>query len=116
MIKLLLRTLNGSMLVLLISVSIYAQDTQKHTEKILRINVINPALEYEFPIFNQSTLSTSLGVGMEGAYKNLAEDPSSPYFNYFMFTPVADARYKKFYNLEKRASLGKIHQTTTGII
>lgn len=96
------------------SACIWAQNTDRLTDRVWRLNIINPAIEYEHPIFNESALTVNLGVGMEGAYKNLAEDPSKPYYNYFMLAPYVDVKYKKIYNLDDRELQGKNTQYNSG--
>jgi len=92
----------------------YAQVTTKNTEKVFRIMLINPGIEMEFPLYNKSTLSTTLGVGFEGAYKNLAEDSSEPYYNYYLIAPFFDIRYKNIYNQDKRKVNAKNTSYNTG--
>lgn len=41
------------------------------TEKVWRINFINPGAELELPIGEQTTFSTNIGVGFNGAYPEL---------------------------------------------
>lgn len=84
-----------------------AQDAIRYTEKVLRINIINPAIEQEYPVSPRSTIAANLGVGAEGAYRRLAEDLSRPYYDYYMLTPYAKATYRVYHNLEKRIIRGK---------
>ncbi len=111
------RALNQFTLTLIGLVFAYTTNTQvthRNTERVWRLNIINPAIEYEHHLYKDSPLTVNLGTGMERSCKNLAEDPSKPYYNYFMNAPYVDARYKKFYNLDERELQGKNTQYNSG--
>lgn len=92
----------------------FAQNNIKNTEGVFRIMLISPGIEIELPTFNKSLFTVTLGVGSEGAYKNLAEDPSEPYYHYYFIAPFFDVRYKNIYNLEKRKANAKNTNYNTG--
>ncbi len=54
----------------------FSQETIKNTSTVLRINFLNPGIEYETPVFNKSTVSMNLGVGYGGSYPNLTSGAS----------------------------------------
>lgn len=56
----------------LLSTLNYAQEKNDiQTEKVLRINFLNPAVELEIPTGQYSTFSSALGVGYGGGYPDL---------------------------------------------
>jgi len=77
----------------------YSQENERTTETILRLNVINPGIELEIPIFNKSTISTNLGIGYGGSFPNLTSAASGWLY---MITPFIDIEYRKIYNQDKR--------------
>lgn len=51
---------------------IYAQENNKiATEKIWRVNFLNPGVELELPTGTYSTFSAGLGIGYAGGYPDL---------------------------------------------
>lgn len=87
---------------LIISSFCNAQVTTANPDKVLRIIVINPAIEVELPMLKSSTFTATLGVGSKGTFKNLAINSSEPYYKYFLIAPFLDLRYKNIYNLKNR--------------
>lgn len=78
-----------------------AQDLSSiKTEKVWRVNFLNPAIELEIPTGQYSTFSSSIGVGYGGGYPDLtiADDSGLIY----IISPFADIQQKWFYNLNKR--------------
>lgn len=50
----------------------YAQEKNDiRTEKVLRVNFLNPAIELEIPTGEYSTFSSALGIGYGGGYPHL---------------------------------------------
>ena len=50
----------------------YAQEiTDIETQKIWRVNFLNPAVELEIPTGQYSTFSSALGIGYGGGYPDL---------------------------------------------
>jgi hypothetical protein len=68
------------------------------TEKVLRVNFLNPAIELEIPTGHYSTFSSALGVGYGGGYPDLTYGENG--FIYII-SPFADFQQKWFYNLNK---------------
>lgn len=78
----------------------YAQETDKiATEKIWRVNFLNPGVELELPTGNYSTFSAGIGIGYNGGYPDLTTGGSG--FIYII-SPFLDIQEKWFYNLNKR--------------
>ncbi len=82
---------------------IKAQNKEHLTTNTFRINIINPAIEYELSIANQSVISAGCGVGFGIWYKNLTEDNETG----LLLSPFLDLEYKNIYNLAKRNSKNK---------
>ncbi len=79
---------------------IRAQDQKTYTtEKLWRINRLNPAGELEVPTGDYSVFSSALGVGYGGGYPDITF--GSPGFIYII-APFGDLQQKWFYNLNKR--------------
>ncbi|MCD8445558.1 hypothetical protein [Tenacibaculum finnmarkense] len=78
----------------------YAQEKKDiGTEKIWRVNFLNPAIELEIPTGQFSTFSSALGIGYGGGYPDLT---SSGNGFIYIISPFADFQQKWFYNLNKR--------------
>ena len=96
----------------LFAVSLNAQKSKTYkTEKVWRVNFLNPAIELEIPTGEKSTFSTSLGIGYDGGYPDLTYGGSG--FIYII-SPFMDLQYKNFYNFKKRIEKGKIIDNNSG--
>ncbi|WP_407557766.1 hypothetical protein [Winogradskyella sp. 4-2091] len=90
----------------------YAQNTNDiGTEKVWRVNFLNPAVELEIPTGQYSTFSSSLGVGYGGGYPDLTSGGSG--FIY-VISPFADFQHKWFYNLNKRTDKNRNTTNNSG--
>ena len=92
---------------LLIFTALYVNGQENkigNTEKIWRVNFLNPAIELEIPTGNNSTLSTGLGIGYGGGYPDLTFNESG--FVYII-SPFLDLQQKWFYNFGNRANKNK---------
>ena len=69
------------------------------------LNFVNPALEYEWASGKNTLLSTALGVGYNGAYKELTLSGGG--FNYII-QPFVDLQYKLMFNRQKRIWKNKV--------
>jgi len=96
--------------VLIIITESFSQESVR-TSKVLRINAINPGIEYETPLFNQSTFAVNVGVGYGGSHPNLTTYASGWLY---LIAPFADIHYRNYYNLEKRLDKGKSIQYNAG--
>jgi hypothetical protein len=96
-------------LVILITVIGYLSYGQ--TEKVVRINFLNPAVELELPTSENSTFSAGLGIGYGGGYPDLTFNDSG--FIYII-SPFLDIQQKWFYNLSKRVQKGKNIDSNSG--
>ena len=89
----------------LFTTTIIAQNGNHYnTEKVWRINILNPAIELEIPTGIKSTFSSALGIGYGGGYPDLTNNGNG--FIYII-APFVDLQHKWFYNFEKRANKGK---------
>jgi len=96
----------------LITVLNYAQDNAEiRTEKVWRVNFLNPAIELEVPTRKYSTFSSSLGIGYGGGYPDLTNTKNG--FIYII-SSFADFQQKWFYNLNKRNEKNKSVVNNTG--
>jgi len=89
----------------------YSQNNARTTEKILRLNFINPGIEIEWPIFNKSTISTNIGIGYGGSFPELTSTSSGWLY---MVSPFLDIEYKYIYNQKKRFEKGKSMEYNSG--
>ena len=96
---------------LLITLS-YAQENEKiTTEKIWRVNFLNPGVELELPTGTYSTFSAGLGIGYGGGYPDLTFGGSG--FIYII-SPFLDVQEKWFYNLNKRNDKNRTNENNSG--
>ena len=78
----------------------YAQgNDQIETEKVWRLNFLNPGIELEIPTGQYSTFSSGLGVGYGGGYPDLTLGGTGLIY---IISPFVDLQQKWFYNLNKR--------------
>lgn len=83
------------------------------TETVWRANIINPGVELELPTTPNSTFSINVGIGYSGSYPNLSETSLNS-GGIFAIAPFADAQFKRFYNLDKRARRNKVTDNNSG--
>jgi len=90
----------------------YAQNNNEiGTEKVWRINLLNPAIELEIPTGEYSTFSSALGIGYGGGYPDLTFGGSG--FIYIV-SPFVDLQQKWFYNLNKRNGKNRNIENNSG--
>ncbi len=94
---------------LVFSVNTFAQQT----EQTFRINGINPGIEYELPVSQNTTFSTNIGIGYSGSYPNLTTTTYGSGANY-VIAPFADLQIKQFYNLQKRFENNHVTSSNSG--
>ena len=73
--------------------------SQGYTSSVFRVNLINPGIEYESPVFKQSVVLYNVGVGYFGSYPNLTTSASGWLYS---IRPFIDVQFRNYYNLEKR--------------
>ncbi|GGG97807.1 hypothetical protein GCM10011416_14810 [Polaribacter pacificus] len=96
----------------LTTISIYAQGNNNlKTEKVWRVNFLNPAIELEIPTGTYSTFSSAIGIGYGGGYPDLTFANSG--FIYII-SPFADFQQKWFYNRNKRVTKNKTIDNNSG--
>ncbi|TVZ26537.1 hypothetical protein JM83_1506 [Gillisia sp. Hel_I_86] len=100
-------------LLALFSITSYGQEKNTYnTEKVWRINFLNPAVELEIPTGNYSTFSSAIGIGYGGAYPDLEFGGGSGLI--YIIAPFLDLQQKWFYNLNKRLSKDKSVNNNSG--
>ena len=85
----------------------------QETEEVLRVNFINPGIEYELPVSEKSTISGNIGIGYSGSYPEL----TTTTFNtgaLYVIAPFADVQYRYYYNLNKRFGIEKSTSNNSG--
>ena len=83
-----------------------AQENQAESvENILRINFVNPALEYELKTSNSSLMSGAAGIGYGGSYRELEVSGANGLV--YIISPFVDLQHKWYYNRNKRLTKGK---------
>lgn len=93
------------LIVLFLFTALFAQGQEEIiTEKVWRINFLNPGMELELPVMKHSTFSTNLGVDYNGAYPELTYGGSGIIY---IIAPFLDLQYKQFYNFNRRIEKGK---------
>ncbi|MBU2886061.1 hypothetical protein KO507_09840 [Gilvimarinus agarilyticus] len=90
------------LLLLWSSAAIAQEQLPAMTEKVWRVNFINPAIELEIPTGQRSTISYGVGVGFTSNTGYLG----SRGFVYEL-APFFDTQYKLFYSLNRRYTNGK---------
>ncbi len=81
------------------------------TEKVWRLNFLNPAIELEIPTGQYSTFSPALGIGFGGGYPDLTSGGNG--FIYII-SPFLDVQEKWFYNLNKRENKNRTTENNSG--
>tara|TARA_B100000683_G_scaffold12866_1_gene13546 strand:+ start:2544 stop:3098 length:555 start_codon:yes stop_codon:yes gene_type:complete len=82
----------------------FGQSSESQNQNVLRINFINPGIEYEYSISNKSKLSTNIGYGISMSYPKLTTiQPTHAFF----IAPFIDLHYKTVYNSNKRKNKNK---------
>ncbi len=95
-------------LLLALSFQVNAQET----EKVWRINFLNPGIVYETPVSSNSTISINAGIGYNGSYPNLSDTRQSGF--QYAIAPFLDLQFKRFYNLQKRDRMDKTTRNNSG--
>ncbi|MCT4645314.1 MAG: hypothetical protein N4A74_10040 [Carboxylicivirga sp.] len=78
--------------------NINAQENHNQLKDHLRINLINPAIQYEKPINKQGLLLFNIGCGLGGDYTGSNEE--NGYFEEII--PFINVAYRNIYTLNKR--------------
>ncbi len=84
---------------------IKAQTEEYKLQKVFRVNVLNPGVEYELPVLKRAVVSTNLGVGYGGSYKNTTEYTPNGWL--YIIAPFLDVEFKHLYSIDKRIRKGK---------
>src|SRR5690554_2452730 len=76
----------------------------RYQAKVLRLNLINPGVEYEHSLTEKSKLSINAGYGISMSYPELTFVQKN---HAFFFSPFLDVHYKFVYNFDRRNEKGK---------
>ncbi|MFP4448092.1 MAG: hypothetical protein ACLFPH_05115 [Bacteroidales bacterium] len=95
---------------IMLFVHVQAQD-QKNTIPVFRVNFINPGIEYESPVLNQSTIVFNGGIGYGESYPNTTLYASGWLY---LIVPFTDIQFRNYYNLDKRLAKGKNIRNNSG--
>ncbi|MFO7658378.1 MAG: hypothetical protein R6W78_15070 [Bacteroidales bacterium] len=82
----------------------FGQESEYQKQNVLRLNFINPGIEYEYSISDKSKLSLNVGFGVSMSYPDLTT--IQPNHAFFMST-FFDIHYKNIYNFDRRKSNNK---------
>lgn len=89
----------------------FGQSPESRKQNVLRLNFINPGIEYEQSISEKSKLSANVGFGVSMSYPEIT---SIQYHNAFFLSPFLDIHYKCIYNFSRRVNKGKNINFNTG--
>ena len=82
------------------------------TDKVWRLNFINPGAEIEMPTGEKTSFSIGLGIGYGGSYPDLNTASGTGWI--YVIAPFIDLQQKWFYNFEKRMNKGKTIKNNSG--
>lgn len=83
------------------------------TEKVWRVNFLNPGIVYELPVSFSSIIAINAGIGYSGSYPKLTKTKFQTGILYAI-VPFLDVQYRFFYNLKERAREGKLTAHNSG--
>ena len=86
---------------LLIINQTFGQENYSKNQNILIINFINPGIEFEYSISDNSKIAINIGIGVSMSYPELTI--IQPH-NAFFTSTFLDLHYKNIYNFDKRKS------------
>ena len=110
--QILMQKLSLLVLLAICTISTYSQEKNTYnTEKVWRINFLNPGAELELPTGDYSTFSTGLGIGYDGGYPDLTYKDNGLIY---IIAPFLDLQQKWFYNLNKRMEKDKTVKNNSG--
>ncbi len=81
------------------------------TEKVWRVNFLNPGVELEIPTGTYSSFSAGTGIGYGGGYPDLTYKESGVIY---IISPFLDLQEKWFYNLNKRSRKNRTIANNSG--
>lgn len=84
---------------LVIVSSSFGQSSESGKQNVLRLNFLNPGIEYEQSITETSKLSANVGFGVSMSYPNTT---SIQGHHAFFLSPFLDLHYKYIYNFDRR--------------
>lgn len=98
-----MKTFLVSIILLLMQCS-FAQDTTYGKQNVLRLNFINPGIEYEHSISKVLKLNSNVGFGVSAIFPNTAV---MVYDKGFFFSAFLDIQFRAYYDTEDRIKRGR---------
>ncbi|MFA9372401.1 MAG: hypothetical protein ACERIH_11890 [Labilibaculum antarcticum] len=99
-------------IILILTIPVIGQSKKNiYTEKVWRINFLNPAIELEIPTGKYSTFSSGLGIGYNGGYPDLTSGGDELIY---IISPFLDLQQKWFYSFENRKSKNRTTKDNSG--
>jgi hypothetical protein len=95
----------------IVTLSYGQEKSDVETEKVWRMNFLNPAVELELPTGSYSTFSSAVGIGYGIGYPDLTYAGNG---FIIIISPFADFQQKWFYNLKKRDRKNKKTENNSG--
>jgi len=92
------------LIVFLASFFVMGQAEIDTKQNVLRLNLINPGVEYEHSLTEKSKLSINAGYGISMSYPELTFVQKN---HAFFFSTFLDVHYKFVYNFDRRNEKGK---------
>lgn len=93
------------------SFTVFGQKESNIRQNVLRLNLINPGVEYEQSLSKASKLSINAGYGVSMSYPELTIVQTN---HAFFLSSFLDIHYKFIYNSDKRKEKGKSVDFNTG--
>ncbi len=99
-------------IILLLAITVSGQTKENiNTERVWRVNFLNPAVELELPTGEYSTFSSGIGIGYDGGYPDLTYGGNGWIY---IISPFLDIQQKWFYNLKKRKKKNRTTENNSG--
>ena len=99
-----MKILSLILLPLFVSNFSFSQTDGNGKQNVLRLNLINPGIEYEYSLSLKSKLSANAGFGVSMSYPELTSIQQD---HAFFLSPFLDVHYKYIYNLDWRITKNK---------
>jgi len=84
----------------------FGQENSTELQKIFRLNVLNPGIEYEFPISSSAVIATNAGIGWNSSFVDSRSPFGDSGLTHFI-SPFLDLSYKNIYNRDARKRKSK---------
>ena len=85
----------------ILSITSIGQNNSLDLQRVLRVNVLNPGIEYEFPVSKKAVFAINPGIGWNSSYMSSRSPIGDPGLTHFI-SPFLDIEYKNIYNRDAR--------------